>query len=92
MKIVRFAAFGVPRLAGACVEVPGLGAPAEDEGWSGSRPFPSTRWTSSDHQGALRDPARAAGQPPPDRAEIAIFRRRSKKFTDRAKCPNIARA
>ena len=31
MKIVRFAAFGVPRQVAACVEVPGLGAPAEDE-------------------------------------------------------------
>ena len=43
MKVVRVAAFGVPRQVAACVEVPGLGTPAEDEGWPRSRPFPSTR-------------------------------------------------
>ena len=40
MKFVRFAAFGVPRLAATRVEVPGLGAPARGRGVVGVEALP----------------------------------------------------
>jgi len=83
MQIVRFAAFGVPRQVAACVEVPGLGAPAEGEVVVEVEVFPINpvglrpsrgAIALADHQGALRHatrpelPASPAGPRLGDRA------------------------